>query len=339
MLTPGELEKMASPIPESTGLQPGTVVDGEYKVIGGLAVTDLTVVCRVTQLSTGDVQALKIARSNQPVAQTMTEWEAVHLEALSDAPNVLNMVSRGVNALRSGERLPYVTLELARHDFTEVAPPTNQTEAEGIWSDLMGVARGIDQIHANGLIHGDIKRSNALVVHNNTGRNIRVSDLGTALPVDITSDAISAQNEAERPHYPRSSGDSATIPAGFPEDAVTLGNFGPERFSDNTRERRKYNRATKEGDIFGFGVLAFETLTGKSPWQEKLTEENARSIIKKGPLGRGAFAKWIPQSYIDMIYRCLEPDPKERPTAEELVLFGSFFETYPNSFEPAQFEK
>ncbi|EXX63594.1 uncharacterized protein OCT59_025545 [Rhizophagus irregularis] len=78
----------------------------------------------------------------------------------------------------------------------------------------------------------------------------------------------------------------------------------------------KGEKYTKESNIYGFGIIAFEVCTGLPPYQNMSHEEILASEICKGLRPDNDYK--IPQLIIDLIKSCWDADPLKRPKIEEL---------------------
>lgn len=73
---------------------------------------------------------------------------------------------------------------------------------------------------------------------------------------------------------------------------------------------------TKEADIYSFGMIMAEIATRKLPYHD--IPHNNDLAIKIVIGKRPKFSKGTPEIYIDITNRCLNSDPKKRPTADEI---------------------
>ena len=135
---------------------------------------------------------------------------------------------------------------------------------------LAGVADGIAALHRQGLIHRDVKPANVLL--SDEGRPL-VTDLGIATPI------------GERP----------TGAAGSPFSS------SPQQLAGEP--------ASVADDIYGFGALAYELLSGYPPFYPDPSPERVKLEPPKPLAARAG----VPERLAHLVMACLEKDPARRP--------------------------
>ena len=139
------------------------------------------------------------------------------------------------------------------------------------------IALGLDAAHEEGVIHRDLKSSNIMLVPRKDGTTRAViMDFGIAC--------------AEEEEFRRGTGTDAYM--------------APERFGDAG--------ATRPADIYSFGVVLFEMLTGKLPFEGRTSEEVGRKRLTEPPARPRTFRPDLPEHWETAILRCLERDPVRR---------------------------
>lgn len=163
----------------------------------------------------------------------------------------------------------------------------------------LGVARGISYLHHDCLphiIHRDIKSSNILL---DEYMEARVSDFGLATLM-----------EPDKTHV-------STLMAG------TFGYLAPEYFDTG--------KATSKGDVYSYGVVLLELLTGKKPTDESFLEEGTKLVSWVKAVVKDKRQEFVldrslescPTDEINHVFNiammCLEPEPLKRPTMAQVV--------------------
>ncbi|KAI8391515.1 kinase-like domain-containing protein [Radiomyces spectabilis] len=161
------------------------------------------------------------------------------------------------------------------------------------------VAAGLAEIHRHGYIHRDIKCDNIFL--DQASNTIVIGDFGV---VSISATADSSVEEA----------------------GVVL------FWSPELVQRKVVNRKV---DIWALGIVILEILNGgKAPYEdEKLEEEEIKQRILDN--GRPLYPANLPSRLKDLLDRCLEPDPRARISADD-VLQHPFLRDYePEPLFPA----
>jgi hypothetical protein len=140
--------------------------------------------------------------------------------------------------------------------------------------------------HAAGVIHRDLKPENLFL--ENSGR-IKVLDFGLAESLDRAAESLRAQLSA-RPSI------------------ASPGYTAPEQLRGEP--------ASEKNDLFAFGVVCFEMLTGERPFGLEL---DAARMTRAPPIGRSV--RDAPRALEALIASCLELDPAARPKSALEVLY------------------
>src|SRR5438094_434312 len=73
---------------------------------------------------------------------------------------------------------------------------------------------------------------------------------------------------------------------------------------------------TKESDIYSFGMIMWEFTTGKKPFHYRSHDHNLILDVLEGK--RPEITEDTPEFYVDLMKKCWDPKPGNRPTAEEI---------------------
>jgi serine/threonine-protein kinase len=150
---------------------------------------------------------------------------------------------------------------------------------------LSGAAAGLDAIHAQGIVHRDVKPANVLLGHN---RDVKVADLGIAAVPDRTQITTSG----------------AII--------GSLGYMAPEQMHEAP--------ATPAIDIYALAAVAYETLSGTRARREPNPVALAYAMENKAPPDLREVWPAAPPAAADLLERAMDRDPTRRPrSAGELV--------------------
>src|SRR5688572_29427610 len=161
--------------------------------------------------------------------------------------------------------------------------PLSITETVNI---LREVARALGYAHANGVVHRDIKPDNVLL----TGGSATVTDFGIAK-------ALSAAR-VEGPESPTltAMGTSLGTPA----------YMAPEQAAGDPSTNHR-------ADVYSFGCMAYELLTGQPPFAGRTPHKLFAAHMGEKPVPVTDVRLDVPHSLADVVMRCLEKEPDNRP--------------------------
>src|SRR5207248_2847162 len=74
---------------------------------------------------------------------------------------------------------------------------------------------------------------------------------------------------------------------------------------------------TQKSDIYSFGILMSEISTGQRPFNNITHDLNLAFKVCEGL--RPSFSNNTPKFYIELAYKCMDAEPDNRPTAEEIL--------------------
>lgn len=150
---------------------------------------------------------------------------------------------------------------------------------------LIGVAFGLEYAHKAGVMHRDIKPANVRVLENQA---VKIMDFGIAKSVDP------AEN--------------------ITQTGITVGSssyMSPEQIAGDVLDFRT--------DIFSFGVLAYELLSGSKPFQNENLFLLLEQIVKEEPRPLSEAAPDAPPALVAIVERAMKKRPEDRfASAREL---------------------
>jgi eukaryotic-like serine/threonine-protein kinase len=154
------------------------------------------------------------------------------------------------------------------------------------------IAHGLAAAHARGIVHRDLKPENLFVTGD--GR-VKILDFGLA-----RQDAAPAADDTHSPTLARATDPGSVL--------GTVGYMSPEQVRGRPADARS--------DIFSFGAVLHELLTGRRAFQRDTAAETMTAILKDEPAafatGTDTTAAGLPPGLARLVSRCLEKNPEER---------------------------
>jgi serine/threonine protein kinase len=332
-------------------LEPGSLVQDRYRVVRPLGQGGMGTVYEVLRLADGRRLALKVTLAVDGLALARLAREAQIASQLRH-PNVVDIVD--VDIASSGflylvlEHVDGASLRELKERFSDLR-----------WGldVLHQVTLGLAALHASGIIHRDLKPANVLVSTAGDGRPlVKIADFGVSrlvvaqpassdgadvsrlddetvgqesdtrtlrlAPAAHTAAATAAAVAAATNGVdtlsiaPRSAGSSSSAddPA-LTEVGALVGTpfyMAPELAFDS-------HALSPAADIFGFGVMAYELLSGRRPFARapSLERLEGRSIRPPAPLSLARLD--VDPDLAEQIDACLSFEPTARPTAAALA--------------------
>jgi serine/threonine-protein kinase len=262
-------------------LERGQAFADRYEILGTVGQGGMGVVYRARDRHLDEVVALKLLRA----------------EALANEPTLLE---RFKQEIRLARRITHRNV-LRTHDFGEAngVPFISMEYLEGVTlKELvrsrgalpLGVAlsfakqmcHGLEAAHAQGVVHRDIKPHNMLILPESG--ELKIMDFGIARPPQIGGQ------------------DPALTTAG-----TVMGT--PDYMSPEQAQGRP---ADSRADIYSLGVVLFEALTGKLPFQGETATQVVIAHVQQPPPSPRSLNPRLPPRLDAAVLRCLEKDPARR---------------------------
>lgn len=269
-------------------LAPGTRL-GSYEIIAPLGAGGMGEVYRARDTRLGRDVAIKTLPpefSHDPDRLARFEREARLLASLSH-PNIA-----GIFGLEEVDGARYLILEfvegetLAARLLRGPLPPDEAIEVG------KQVAAGVEAAHESGVVHRDLKPGNVMLGPSGA---VKVLDFGLAKS-GATGGAGSESNLSASP---------TTIYAGT-QAGVILGTA-----AYMSPEQARGRPVDKRSDIWSFGCVLFECLTGRQLFGGETSSDLIAHILKSEPEW-SLLPDGLPQRVRRLLERCLEKDPRQR---------------------------
>ncbi|HEY1470994.1 MAG TPA: protein kinase [Candidatus Acidoferrum sp.] len=209
------------------------------------------------------------------------EQEARAAAALNH-PNIL-----AVHQMATQDGVSYMVTELLEGETLRDRMSHGPTPLRKAIDYVVQIAHGLAAAHEKGIVHRDLKPENLFVTKD--GR-VKILDFGLA--------KLSQPKEV--------SGLDDTIDQGT-EPGVVMGTaayMSPEQVRGKTADHRS--------DIFAFGAILYEMVTGKPTFRKPTSAETMTAILNEEPQSISQVTPIVPPGLQRVVHRCLEKNPEQR---------------------------
>ena len=256
---------------------------GPYRIAGLLGEGGMGAVYRARDTRLGRDVAIKVLTNvtvNDREKLVRFEQEA-RAAGMLNHPNLLTIFDVG----NAGET-PYVVSELLEGETLRerlVRGPIAPRRAAEL---ALGIAHGLAAAHEKGIVHRDLKPEN--VFGTRDGR-VKILDFGIA--------KLSATLSSSGPLFRMNNTEPGMVMG-------TVGYMSPEQVRGEDVDPRS--------DIFAFGAILYEMLTGTRAFAKATAIETLNAILKEDPPDLGPIVANLPPALERLVHRCLEKDRNQR---------------------------
>jgi len=171
----------------------------------------------------------------------------------------------------------YIAMEYVKGESLRDVIKEGQLSIDRVTGIASQICEGLNEAHKAGIVHRDIKPENILI--DKSGR-VKIVDFGLAMVKGASK---------------------------LTKDATTIGTLkymSPEQYKNEDIDNRT--------DIFSFGVILFEMLTGKLPFQGEYQAAIMYSVVNEQPKQIKSLRPDTPQNLEQIINKTLEKNPSDR---------------------------
>ena len=338
--------KLHSPFPGSL------LIDGKYRLERRLGRGGMGAVYQAYHLGIAKPVALKLILSHHRYQGEYVERfrrEARILGQL-DHPNVVAVMDFGFDREKSD--LPYLVMELlSGQSLADRLIHGEEMSVPSALALLREVAAALDSAHNCGVFHRDLKPANIFLTNPDPNGNVqaKVVDFGIAATHENSAASDRVFGDSTETPVPVAPGKSpqAGKEVGSPapdsletgletlvHDSVTVADRRPSNHGLSSAPRQDLTRpatvigtpgylspeliqggpATRQSDIYAFGVVAYETLCGRRPFDDQ-TGDVLDQHLTASPQSPSAVRDMLPAEIDDPVLSLLSKQAEQRPAS------------------------
>ncbi len=270
---------------------------GVHRIVAPLGAGGMGEVYRATDTRLGREVALKLlpeAFAADPDRLARFEREAKLLASLNH-PNIAHLYGFETAARPDGTCAHLIVMELVEGEDLAARLKRGAVPVDEAIAIARQVAEALEEAHEKGIVHRDLKPGNVKVTPD--GR-VKVLDFGLAKAWGEDADPRAASGPALS--------QSPTLTHTGTAAGVILGTA-----AYMSPEQARGKAVDKRADVWAFGVLVYEMLSGKRLFVGETVTDVLASVVKE-PIGWAALPASTPAHVRRLLQRCLERDPKKR---------------------------
>ena len=270
----------------------GTVIAGKFELLSVIGTGGFSTVYRAKQVGLDRIVAFKLLRAD--LVSTVERIKRFEQEARVASglnhPNICAVYDCGI--LHTGQ--PYLVLENVEGQNLERLLTKGRVLPEIRALELIKqIANGLQNAHEHGVLHRDLKPGNIMIVNTDGGELVKIIDFGLAK-------LLGPQQKEEV--------------SGTGQTMGTPAYMSPEQVQGQPLDARS--------DIYSFGCVIYEMLSGKRPIEGKTAFETMLNHLshEPAPLTSGEYV--VPFGLRELTLKCLRKDPSERYHAASEIAAG-----------------
>ena len=253
----------------------GKVLDNRYEILEKIGGGGMAIVFKAKDNALNRFVAIKILRSEFIDDEDFIqkfEREAQSAASLSH-PNIVSIYDVGVF-----EDINYIVMEYIKGGtLKELIRDKGALTYDVVTNYAIQICGAMENAHKNGIIHRDIKSHNIMLKDESM---VKVTDFGIARAA-TSSTMTNTGNLIGSVHY-----------------------FSPEQ--------AKGVHTDEKSDIYSFGIVMYEMLTGRLPFEGDTPVAVALKQIQEDPVPPSAINRTVPRSLEDILLKCMEKEPVAR---------------------------
>lgn len=271
---------------ESILLRKGEILGDRYRVVEKLGVGGMAVVYKVEHMLLQKMLALKLLRPELSVIPYVVQRFQQEARCVSqlDNPHIVRVTDFG----RAESGSLFLVMELIEGDLLtrsiEIDSPMPLADAFNVIEQILD---GLEHAHRNNVIHRDLKPDNIMVVRRNGRPQLKIVDFGIAKLV----------------------GDEPISKKPLTQAGMV---FGSPRYM--SPEQANGEPADARSDIYAAGIILYELLTGRRPFDGKSANAIFSRLLTQAPprMNLAEPTRKVGRAIEQVIIKALAKDKDER---------------------------
>ena len=262
---------------------------GSFEILAPLGAGGMGEVYRARDTRLGREVAIKVLPAER-LADEGRRKRFVQEARAASALNHPHIVT--IHEIDSADGVDFIVMEYVPGQSLAVLIPKNGMPARDALEIAIPIADALAAAHARGIVHRDVKPANVVVTRDGL---VKVLDFGLAKLV------------SDDPGDPTGTYTTQSVPEPLTEPGAITGTaayMSPEQATGGTVDARS--------DIFSFGVLLYQLVTGRRPFQGSSVSELRASVVRDQPRPPRELVPGIPEALERLILRCLRKEPGRR---------------------------
>ncbi|MDQ6893691.1 MAG: protein kinase [Acidobacteriota bacterium] len=268
---------------------------GPYEIISPLGAGGMGEVYRARDRKLDRDVAIKVLPDSvaaDPDALARLEREAKAVASLSH-PNIL-----AIHDFATHEGVAYVVMELLEGRTLRERLADGPVPEKQAVDYALQIARGLSAAHERGVVHRDLKPENLFVAK---GGHLKILDFGLAKRVESV---------------PPGEETSAPTESGHTKPGTVMGTV-----SYMSPEQAKGLPVDSRSDIFSFGAVLYEMLSGKRAFARPTSNETIAAILREEPAELSGSGRAVSPALDHIVRHCLEKDRDDRFQSAKDIAF------------------